>query len=144
MLCRLPRPMAGLQWRVATGLSAGERIQASVCGYFIKPRAKEPALDGLKVVEASPGTQIRLLYEVLRFVDGAEHAVTVHVEFAAEWFREPSKLLLPFRAFRLMCRSICHRKSPLGSVMKCLSRSRNPVAIPSLLQVPAGTGTSHR
>ena len=83
-------------------LAVGERIQAGACGYFIKPRAKGPALGGLKVVEASPGTQIRLLYEVLRFVDGAEHAVTVHVEFAAERFREPAKLLLPFRAFRLM------------------------------------------
>jgi hypothetical protein len=111
------------RWQVSSGgwqlvrqkalpvLAAGERIQAAVCGYFIKPRSKGPALVGLKVVEASPGTQIRLLYEVLRFFDGAQHAVTVHVEFAAERFRESSKLLLPFRASRLMCRSICHRKT---------------------------------
>ena len=69
---------------------------------FYKATRERTPIDGLKVVEASPGTQIRLLYEVLRFVDGAEHAVTVHVEFAAERFREPAKLLLPFRAFRLM------------------------------------------
>jgi hypothetical protein len=72
-------------------LAAGERIEAGVGGDPVEPCAKRSTLEA---VEAAPGAQIGLLHQVLGFVQGAKHAVTMQFEFAAERFGEPFKRLV--------------------------------------------------
>src|ERR1039457_6089122 len=74
-------------------LAAGQGVQAGVSGDPVQPCPKRTALDILEAVKAAPSTQICLLHQILCFVYGAKHTVTMHLEFAAERFREPSKLI---------------------------------------------------
>jgi hypothetical protein len=72
-------------------LAGGERIQTSVGGDAVEPCAERSSREA---VEAVPGTQIGLLHEIIRFVQGAKHAVAMQFDFPAERFGEPFKRLV--------------------------------------------------
>lgn len=70
-------------------LAAFEGIEASVGGDAVKPGAKRSALivaAGLEARETAPGTQPDFLHGVFSFVQGAQHAVAMQCDFAAEGF----------------------------------------------------------
>jgi hypothetical protein len=69
----------------------------------------------LETIEAAASAQIGLPHEVLGFVQGTKHAVTMQFEFAAIWFGKLCKRLAwTRRRLVLMCLfRRCHHTDPL-------------------------------
>src|SRR5438309_10852754 len=61
-------------------LAARERVETRISRNPIEPGAKRATLEA---VEAAPGAQVGFLHEVLGFMHGAQHAITMHLGFPA-------------------------------------------------------------
>ncbi len=89
-------------------LAARERVETRISRNPIEPGAKRATLEA---VEAAPGAQVGFLHEVLGFMQGAQHAITVHLDFP------PQRLSQPFKRLGFECSEADFRRERFGAAM---------------------------